>query len=204
MNTLILLCKYILLQKLTKHIYSMTQDDALKIKAVILYVSTKVEGVTTFYLSKILYFANEKHLAKYGRPIVKDVFHAFTNGPVPSFVYDAIKVAQRRNGGSSMLNIIANSISTGDKSSKDHIFPKEKPDLDELSKSDIECLNASIEENKDLKFSDLSSKSHDIAWKEAWNKKNASPIDILLMAKAGGANDATIDYIKENLLIDNL
>lgn len=182
----------------------MTKDEALKIKSVILYIAEKVDDLTTFSLSKILYFANEKHLAKYGRVVINDRFCALQYGPVPSAIFDAIKIAQGRNKGNNILNIIADSIITGDETSKDHICPKSKPDLDELSKSDIECIDASIIENKDLGFQKLSEKSHDIAWKDAWNKKQNSPIDILCMAKAGGANDSMIDYIKDNLLIDNL
>ena len=46
---------------------------------------------------KILYFADEKHLALYGFPIVGDEYIAKKNGPVPSITYDIVKAAKNNN-----------------------------------------------------------------------------------------------------------
>ena len=48
----------------------------------------------------------------------------------------------------------------------------------------------------------LSKKSHDLAWQEAWNRAQNSPIEPILMARAAGASEATIEYIRENELFD--
>ena len=37
---------------------------------------------------KILYFADQKHLVTYGRPITGDTYLKMTYGPVPSFIRD--------------------------------------------------------------------------------------------------------------------
>ena len=38
-------------------------------------------------------FAERQHYATYGKHLVKDTFCALERGPVPSFLYDAVKVA---------------------------------------------------------------------------------------------------------------
>ena len=70
----------------------MTIDDILKLKAAALYVVNKCQAIDYFHLFKILYFADREHYAVYGRRIINDTFCALQNGPVPSFLYDAIKV----------------------------------------------------------------------------------------------------------------
>jgi hypothetical protein len=45
-----------------------------------------------------------------------------------------------------------------------------KPDTDYLSESNFKCLNKVIQENKSLKFEDLTKKSHDYAYNEIKNK----------------------------------
>ena len=185
----------------------MTQDEILKLKAVALYIITKFGEVDILRLFKILYFAEREHYAKYGRRIVNDTYFALERGPVPSALYDAIKIIQGKNSLSAnpLLGIISNSICVGCDVSFDYVIAaKEQPDMTELSKSDIECIDKSFLENKDLDYNALSDKSHDIAWTDAWNKDKNSAINPILIAQAAGANEAMMEYIKENELIDKL
>lgn len=76
--------------------------------------------------------------------------------------------------------------------------------MEELSQSDIDCLDTSIKENKNVDIDTLSIKSHDEAWRNAWEKQKAYPMDTILIAKAGGANESMIEYIKENEEINKL
>ena len=177
----------------------MTYDELLKLKAAVLYVVNTCEGIDYYHLFKILYFADREHLAKYGRHIISDTFCAMDNGPVPSNLYDAIKdvTGKKRLHSHSKLKIISDSLAKADSMYDYILIGREQADMDELSASDIEMLDKSIKENLTIRFGDLSNKSHDIAWVNAHDKKNASRIDDLLMAKAGGANDAMIDFIKE-------
>ena len=167
----------------------MSEDEILKLKAAVLYIIKQCGTIDYFHLFKILYFADREHYAVYGRRLVNDTFCALKNGPVPSFLYDAVKVLY---GGESNdeLRMISSALSV--------------TDMDELSASDVEMLNKSISENQILPFDTLSRKSHDIAWQEAWGKAQNSPMEPVLMARAAGASDATIEYIRENELFDSL
>lgn len=73
-----------------------------------------------------------------------------------------------------------------------------QPDLDELSKSDMECLDLSFSKYKDLDMGELSDVSHDTAWSKAWIKRQNCSIDYLDMAEAGGASEDLIEYIRES------
>ena len=68
-------------------------------------------------------------------------------------------------------------------------------DTEELAQSHIECLESSIEENKDLNFSELSQKSHKIAWDNARDDE----MNVIDIALEGGANEEMIKYINLNL-----
>jgi uncharacterized phage-associated protein len=165
--------------------------DTEKAKAVLLYIAEKLGEADFLRVFKILYFAEKEHLATYGRPIVGDTYIAMKNGPVPSFIYDALKYARGNGFFSPSFEGIAKAI---DIASNFTFKAKEKADLDELSKSDLLCLDKSIEENKHLDFSELSTKSHDAAWDTA-DRDDA--MDTLNIAKAGGANDEMLKYIEE-------
>lgn len=187
-----------------KHI--LTNDEILKLKAVLLYIISKCKTIDYYHIFKILYFADKDHYAKYGRRIVKDTFCALEYGPVPSNLYDAIKMATKTLKNvlpNNPLATIAKSVSIVDEIYPNYLKALENADMDELSKSDIECLDKSIEENKSASFNDLYLKSHDSAWSEAWNKKHSSPINEVSLAKAGGANEAMINYIKEELFLES-
>ena len=72
--------------------YRLTFDDMLKLKAVVLYIINRCEAIDYFHLFKCLYFADRDQSAKYGKRIIADTFCALKNGPVPSTLFDAIKV----------------------------------------------------------------------------------------------------------------
>ena len=164
-----------------------------RLKAMVLYVLNTVPGkfLGKYELFKILYFASQKRLVRYGYAMIAD-FYAFRFGPVPSELCDYLK-----NGN----NAVMSSISV-DEEAKYILSPIEEPDMEELSKADIECLKEAINENYGLSFYELSNKSHDLAWHKAWHNhtgKRGKIIDIIDIAKAAGADDKTIEYIREEL-----
>ena len=184
------------------HVTDMKPDDILKLKSAFLYILHRQNPIDQFHVFKILYFADRDHLAKYGRRIINDSFCALENGPVPSNLYDTVKFKNKHlekpfyfNDGA--FKPILDSFETGSEDAYFYLFANEQPDLDELSKSDIECLDEAFSKYKDIDMDKLSLVSHDTAWSKAWNKKRNSSMDFIDMAEAGGANEDLIDYIRE-------
>lgn len=182
----------------------MNKDSVLKLKAAFLYILNKRESVSILHVSKILYFANKEHLAKYGRNIIDDVFYSFPKGPVPTNLYNAYRHKLgdfKPDFFDEIINKpILDCFEVGEADYSFMLTAKETPDIDELSKSDILCLDANITKYIDMDFNKLSDESHDEAWSSARkiNKNNGvNPMDYLLIAKSGGAKDGMISYIKE-------
>lgn len=159
-----------------------------KLKALhsLLYVINSMGKVDKHKLFKILYFADIKHLLNYGRPIAGDTYLKMDFGPVPSFSKELVegKISEFN-----VIHIIESYQCITDKLS----------DPDQLSESDIECLNESISENTNLTFDQLTDKSHDFAYFASdWI------IDPLDMAKAGGADQNTLHYILSQIESEHL
>jgi uncharacterized phage-associated protein len=178
-----------------------TKSEILKTRATLLYILNKFpQGVDYIKLFKILYFAQRQHLVSYGRVIVNDTFHARTFGPVPSFTYAALK-ALEKNACTKDFETFLNNISIKSKL----VISEDIPDMDELSLSNIECLDFSIQKCKNKNSYQLSAMSHDDAWFAAEKRKVEDPendrMTIIEIAKAGKASDEIIDYIRNMQLI---
>ncbi len=84
------------------------------------------------------------------------------------------------------------------------LLPKREANMKFMSKSEIEALDQSIEENKSLTFGQLMRKSHDDAWDEAIRRVNGTNIiSPLSMAKVLNPDDAMLEYIEEQMQIDS-
>src|SRR4030067_924651 len=75
------------------HIKHFDRDKALE---VILFVARSLHNPTFHSISKILYLSDKLHLQEYGRLICGDQYIAMEYGPVPSAIYDMMKVAAGR------------------------------------------------------------------------------------------------------------
>ena len=74
-----------------KHPFEFNAEKAIE---VILYIAEHIKEPTFHTVSKVLYFADKEHLEKYGRFICGDSYIAMRRGPVPSGVYDLLKLAR--------------------------------------------------------------------------------------------------------------
>ncbi len=179
----------------------MSEFDRKKITEILLYILRKTGGVDYYHVFKILYFAEMKHLAKWGTRIVSDDFCALPYGPVPTRLYDAIKEL----GHPRMLlaKDLAEAISFAGEDAPNVLLPERGCDETYLSKSEIEALDASIEENAHLTFEQLKKKSHDAAWTEADRQVNGNNIiSPVTMAKVMNADEAMLEYIQEQIEVD--
>ncbi len=167
---------------------------------IVLYVLNKTGELDYYTLLKTIYFAELKHLAKWGQRITSDDVCAMPYGPVLSHLLDAIKGDTREQELSTMLR---KAFKFASEDASNVMLPLRKANEDYLSKSEKEALDESIDENANLSFEQLKNKSHDDIWyknyPEGKGKKIISTMD---MAKSAHALEAILEYIKENLEIE--
>jgi uncharacterized phage-associated protein len=138
------------------------QFDERKGTEALAYIAEKWPNVTVFFVSKVLFFAEKRHLNKYGRPIVADTFIAMSNGPVPGTLYDFIK------GNLGLSGDPENFAAAIDATQHPTITAKRGYDASVLSSSDIECLDEAIAFCQPKKFGHLSQLTHqERAWADA-------------------------------------
>lgn len=164
--------------------FNLNKDKAVNS---LLFVIESLEKADTHKTFKILYFADQKHLIKYARPITGDTYVKMQYGPVPSFIKNIID---------------ENIVGLEEIVAKYHSFflkPLKEPDLNHLSESDLECLREAIDENKNLTFDELTQKSHDPAYtKSSWT------IGYIDMAKALHANDDLLEYLNQQIINESI
>lgn len=160
----------------------------------LLYILSKLGGKADFHkIFKILYFADQKHLSRYGSSISSDQYIAMANGPVPSMAYDIFKSLR----GDSLLCKCKSQFSPYfDLEGEYSVRSKANAHMDYIAESERECIDESVKENKNLSFKNLTCKSHDMAWGKA--DKNGQ-IDTLKMAMAAGAHRDMLEYVKDHI-----
>ncbi len=180
----------------------MTNYDSRKLTELILYILGKTGGVDFYHAFKILYFAEMKHLAKWGSGIVPDEFCALKYGPVPTRLYDAVK--ELNHPRMTLSEELAEAVRFAGEDAPNILLPNREANMRYLSRSETEVLDQSIDENKSLTFGQLMRKSHDEAWEEASRRANGTKvISPVSMAKVLGADEAMLEYINEQMQIES-
>lgn len=180
-------------------------EEINKIKAVVEYILQQMgKGVDYIHLFKMMYFAQEEHLAIYGVPMMYDTFVARKHGPVPSLTYKVLRVAEGKAVDvTGELHSFASDLSIS--MSEGHqvvtLATGVQCDMDELSRSNIRILDKWIEHCKDIKSFDLSELSHDKAWQKAVRQTERTGEDTKIslydMAASGGASKDMLGVVKE-------
>ncbi len=180
----------------------MTDFDSKNLTELVLYILGKTGGVDFYLAFKILYFAEMKHLAKWGSGIVPDKFCALPYGPVPTRLYNAVKELNKPR--MELSADLAEAVRFAGEDAPNILLPKREANLRFLSKSEIDALDSSIEENESLTFGQLMRKSHDMAWDEANRRIDGTNIiSPISMAKVLNADAAMLEYIKEQMQIES-
>lgn len=138
--------------------------DMEKILEAIMYVASKVQDPTFHKISKMFWFADKLHTERYGFPLSEDTYHAMENGPVPSVIYDLMKLGagkiQKMSGVETSMVRDAIGVKTDGKT----VVTKRAPNLDFLSEAEIECLNDAMRKHGFKSYKQLSNETHDSAW----------------------------------------
>jgi len=139
--------------------------DEFRMRNALLYILDALppKESTLHKIFKILWFADISHMKDWGRFITGDTYFKLEFGPVPTLLYNILKGIGANNP---RYSDYKNDVSVDGY----YVTPLRKPDLDELSESDIEALKKSIEENKNLTMAQLTYKSHGHAWNVSEDK----------------------------------
>lgn len=158
-----------------------------------LYIANRIDRRDIHKIFKILYFADMSHLDKYGRAITGDRYMAMKFGPVPSSIYDMVKIVR----GDTIYCM--DELKAFFKVDKMNLLPLRDADTEILSETDIRELDDSIAKYKDLSFPEMTLVSHGSAWEKAWNNNSDDYISIEDILTESGAEREYIDYVLENI-----
>lgn len=159
----------------------------------ILYVAKKLDRRDMHKVFKILYFAERKHILDWGMPIIGDTYIAMDAGPVPSRVYDILKIVR----GDSYMPDTEGLKQLFSIESWMYVVPLKDADLNKLSPSDIESLDWALQTYGSLSYDEIKEKSHDIAWRST---AKDYAISWEAIAREAGMDSSDIQYISDNIL----
>ena len=137
------------------------QFDKEKSLNALLYVANRVQRKDFHKIFKIIYFADRQHLADWGRPITGDTYIAMEAGPVPSRLYDMLKIVR----GDSYLPDTEGLGKYFQVENWMYMRPLQDADLNKLSANEQEAMSEAIEKYAALSYDEIKEKSHDVAWR---------------------------------------
>lgn len=141
-----------------------------KIIEVMLHLAHLRPGLDKYQVVKLLYLADREHFNRFGRPITQEQYFALQYGPVASNAMDFMEQdarALKRAGVSDLpFGLVAEGtlVRLG--------APKREIDRSLFSRTDLQVIDAVVEEYGSRTFGELFEVTHDHpAWKLAWNRK---------------------------------
>lgn len=169
--------------------------DVGKAVAAVSYLIQKT-GESMYPILKMVYLADKFHLERYGRLISGDNYVAMKQGPVPSRAYDIFK-ALRGSADSGEAEIAGCYL----RYVGEHDYEVVRaPDLDELSASDLECLDETVATYSRLGKWTIRDLAHDAAWDAAWPSvrfRKAFPMSAAHIANFLDADGQLIEHLKD-------
>lgn len=144
--------------------FAFRERKALECLLYVLKSLGQSEPVPDRLVLRILYDAERTHLRTYGRPILCDTYVASPLGPTGTMVASMLRGELR---GFAAPGLIAESLLFDPSATWGCPLPRRKPDLDLVSRSDTEALDASVERcrSRALRSSELTQAER--AWNEA-------------------------------------
>ena len=145
-------------QRVLKHIPSVT-----KALEVILWLADRQPGIDIYHLVKSTFYGDKYHVARFGRPIIGDLYRAAWFGPLPQVVYgllrhEPMEILALGNSGPLPFRV----------DDAFRVYGERGPNLDRLSPSDVEALEHGVKEVAGKSFDELLELTHrDAAYQRA-------------------------------------
>lgn len=143
-------------------------------RAAILYAASRTPSPSFHKLSKIFYFADRFHLERYGAYMFGAEYWALRHGPVPMEAYRLMCEIRDHPERSAAAGFTVETVLI-DGYPAPVVRPLEAPDMGELSRSVVSCLEESIEHHGGKSFHELTAESHDAAWNAVGQDEVMSP-----------------------------
>ena len=166
------------------------QFDKTKTLNALLYVANRVQRKDFHKIFKVIYFADRQHLADWGRPITGDTYIAMEAGPVPSRLYDMLKIVRGDS-------YIADTEGLGAYFQVEnwmYVRPLVDADLNKLSANEQQALSDAIDKYAGLSYDEIKEKSHDTAWRSTARDFSISWENIALEA---GLDNEELECVNE-------
>lgn len=143
---------------------------------------------------KAVYFADKEHLRLFGRQMFNETYKAFEKGPAPSTLYDYLKCV--RGDGVVYIYIapeITKRLIDSLSATRTTVRAKREPNLDYLSKSEIQCLQKGLSVVAGKDFESIKNLSHDSAYNKTRRNRPMALEDIVDTLPN---SELILDYIK--------
>lgn len=154
--------------------FAFSEDKAL---AALAFVASQRPGLTPFFVSKVLFYADKAHVNLYGRPILGDNYVKMQDGPVPSNVKNYVDEKWDRVHKPEHFDEVL-SVKKG--WLRRLFVGKSYADMDLLSDSDKACLLEAIAFCDGKSKDELSELTHlENAWKRALDNRYMNYLDFV-------------------------
>ena len=184
-------------------------DNIKKLNNVVLYILQSFNGLERDMLYAIMYLSQKDYLTDVMLTIIPDRFMAFNCGPVPLYTNSIIENIIYGDNSTELLDIASDEFiksiyieyTTG---SKRMLYNSKNANEDYIAVMEKKYLDKWINVCRDVKEEFLTPLIKDRAWNDAWNLRQDDPemglITDIAMARANGASDDQIDYIRERII----
>ena len=166
------------------------QFDKVKTLNALLYVANRVQRKDFHKIFKIIYFADRQHLVDWGRPITGDTYIVMEAGPVPSRLYDMLKIVR----GDSYISDTEGLGKYFQIENWMYVNPLQDSDPNKLSANEQEALQEAINKYSQLSYDEIKEKSHDVAWRSTARDFSISWDDI---AREAGLDEVEVTCLQE-------
>lgn len=175
------------------------RPNPIKIVEALAFLAERQPRIDVFHVCKVLYFADRDHFRKFGRPVLGDQYCALDDGPVPSL---ALNIAKRKREyvPPDVLKYAERKLAIDETDAFVRLIAREAFDRSLFSRTDIECLTASLKRFGEMPFLELWKLGHkEPAWRGYFKGKGTStpiPFEALLPADMKDREEA-IEQIRE-------
>lgn len=157
----------------------------------ILYLANRVHRPTILSISKLLYLADKTHLETWASFISGECYVAMKFGPVPSHSYDLMK------------NAAEESLYGFTVTEDYNLRVQRDANLERLSGAARKSLDNTLGNYGSLPLWDLLDKSHDVAWRAAWDERGTRqsvriPVEAIVATLED--SDALLEHLQAELL----